>query len=94
MHFPQTGTSKLAVAGSSLSPVGRFLKDCLQNDLQQNDFKKSIKLLAESFVAKSFLKNLASFASPACGKRNLMFVILIIAPEERQSIAPGVNPWG
>jgi len=29
--------------------------------------------LAESFVAKSFFKNLASFANPACGKRNLMF---------------------
>jgi hypothetical protein len=43
----------IAVVNSSLSPVGRFLKDYLQNDLQQNDFKKSIKLLAESFVEES-----------------------------------------
>ena len=28
----------IAVVNSSLSPVGRFLKDYLQNDLQQNDY--------------------------------------------------------
>jgi len=31
----------IAVVDSSLSPVGRFLKDYLQNDLQQNDYKKN-----------------------------------------------------
>jgi len=38
----------------------------LQNDLQQNDFKKSIKLLAESFVAESLsTESFTIHASPS-----------------------------
>jgi len=43
----------IAVVDSSLSPVGRFLKDYLQNDLQLNNYKKNfidrIILMTESF---------------------------------------------
>jgi len=32
LHFPQAGTSKLAVVSSSLSPVGRFLRRLLKEE--------------------------------------------------------------